>query len=58
MDFDYLENISSRVRVINNQIDEIIDIDEEIDISNINSIESEDIIKKIERKMLNYAKEL
>ena len=31
---------------------------EEIDLSNIDAIETKEIVKKIKRKMLNYAKEL
>ena len=56
--FKSVDEIKNTTVIANNQIDEIIDIDKEIDISNIDSIESEDIIKKIERKMLNYAKDL
>jgi len=44
--------------VASNYIDEIMEIDKEIDTSNLDLIESKDIAKKIERKMLNYAKEL
>ena len=44
--------------VASNYIEEIIEIDKEIDTSDLDLIESKDIAKKIERKMLNYAKEL
>jgi len=44
--------------VASNYIEEIMEIDKEIDASNLDLIESKDIAKKIERKMLNYAKEL
>ena len=56
--FKSVDEIKNTTVIANNQIDEIIKIDEEIDIANIDSIESEDIIKKIERKMLDYAKDL
>ena len=44
--------------VASNYIEEIMEIDKEIDTSDLDLIESKDIAKKIERKMLNYAKEL
>ena len=52
---DEIKNITV---IANNYIDEIIEIDKEIDLSNIDSIESKEITKKIERKMLNYARAL
>ena len=50
-----IENITV---VASNYIEDIMEIDKEIDTSNLDMIESKDIAKKIERKMLNYAKEL
>ena len=50
-----IENITV---VASNYIEEIMEIDKEIDTSDLDIIESKDIAKKIERKMLNYAKEL
>ena len=53
------ENEIKNITVVaSNYIDEIVEFDKEIDISNLDMIESKDIAKKIERKMLNYAKEL
>ena len=50
-----IENITL---IAGNCIDEIIEFDKEVDASNLDLIESQEIAKKIERKMLNYAKEL
>ena len=39
-------------------INDIIDLDDKIELNNIDAIEWKDKVKEIERKMLNYAKEL
>jgi len=52
---DEIENVTI---IANNSVDKIVEIKEEIELSNIDTIELKDLTKKIERKMLNYAKEL
>ena len=52
------DEIKNTTVIASRYIDEIIEIDKEIDVSDFDAIESKDIAKKIERKMLNYAKEL
>ena len=53
-----IEQIKSSTVVADKEIDEIIDLGNEIEIENIDSVEWKDKVKEIERKMLNYAKEL
>ena len=53
-----IEQIKSSTVVADKEIDEIIDLGDEIEIENIDSVEWKDKVKEIERKMLNYAKEL
>ena len=52
---DEIENVTI---IANNSVDKIVEIKEEIELSNIDAVELKDLTKKIERKMLNYAKEL
>ena len=52
------DEINNTTIVANNSIDKILEDPEEIELSNIDALEFKEMIKKIERKMLNYAKEL
>ena len=52
------DEIENTTIVANNSIDKIIEIKEDVQLSNIDSIEIKDLAEKIERKMLNYAREL
>jgi len=52
------DEINNTTIVANNSIDKILDENDDIILPDIDSIEFEDKVKKIERKMLNYAKEL
>ena len=52
---DEIKNITI---VANNNIDKVIEETEELELSNIDKVELKEKVKKIERKMLNYAKEL
>ena len=52
------DEINNTTIVANNSIDKILDENNDIILPDIDSIEFEDKVKKIERKMLNYAKEL
>ncbi len=52
------EEIENSTIIANRKDDKFIEIEEEFKLSNIDLLESKDIVKKIERKMLNYAKEL
>tara|TARA_B100001996_G_C18651265_1_gene589497 strand:- start:436 stop:1941 length:1506 start_codon:yes stop_codon:yes gene_type:complete len=52
---DEIKNITI---VANNNIDKIVEETEELELSNIDKVELKEKVKKIERKMLNYAKEL
>ena len=52
------DDIKNTTIIANNNIDKIIKVQDQIDLYDFDSIESNDMIKKIERKMLNYAKEL
>ena len=56
--FKSKDEINNTTIVANNNIDKVINETEELDLSNIDGIELKEMIKKIERKMLNYAKEL
>jgi excinuclease ABC subunit B len=53
-----IDEIKSTTVVADNDIEEIINDDIEIKINNFDSIELKDKVEEIERKMLNYAKEL
>ena len=53
-----IDEIKSTTVVADNDIEEIINDDIEIQINNLDSIELKDKVKEIERKMLNYAKDL
>ena len=53
-----IDEIKSTTVVADNDIEEIINDDIEIQINNLDSIELKDKLKEIERKMLNYAKDL
>ena len=52
------DEINNTTIVANKSIDKILENSEEIELSNIDALEFKEMIKKIERKMLNYAKEL
>ena len=52
------DEINNTTIVANNTMDKILDENDDIILPDIDSIEFEDKVKKIERKMLNYAKEL
>ncbi len=52
------DEINNITIVANNSIDKVLEEPEEIELSNIDALEFKEMIKKIERKMLNYAKEL
>ena len=52
------DEINNTTIVANKSIDKILEDSEEIELSNIDALEFKEMIKKIERKMLNYAKEL
>ena len=52
------DEINNTTIIANNSIDKILDENDDIILPDIDSIEFEDKVKKIERKMLNYAKEL
>jgi len=52
------DEINSITIVANNSIDKVLEEPEKIELSNIDALEFKEMIKKIERKMLNYAKEL
>jgi len=51
------DSIKSSTIVADKEIDEIIDLDENININGIDEIERKEMVKDIERKMLNYAKD-
>jgi len=53
-----IEQIKSSTVVADKDIDEIIDSDDNLELNNIDAVEWKDKVKEIERKMLNYAKEL
>jgi len=53
-----LDEIKSSTVVADKDINEILEFDEQIELNDIDSLELKDKVKKIERKMLNYAKEL
>jgi excinuclease ABC subunit B len=53
-----IDEINSSTVVADKDIHKIIESDEEIKLNDFDSIELKDKIKEIERKMLNYAKEL
>ena len=52
------DEIENTTIVASNSVDKLVEIKEDIDLSNIDSFEAKDLAKKIERKMLNYAKDL
>ena len=52
------DEIENTTIVANGNFDKIVEDTEELELSNIDEIELKEKIKKIERKMLNYAKEL
>ena len=52
------DEINNITIVANNSIDKVLEEPEEIELSNLDALEFKEMIKKIERKMLNYAKEL
>jgi len=52
------EEIESSTIIANKSVDDIINLEDEIELSNLDEIETKEMLKKIERKMLNYAKEL
>ena len=56
--FKSKDEINNTTIVANNNIDKVVKETEELDLSNMDGIELKEMIKKIERKMLNYAKEL
>ena len=51
------DSIKLTTLVADKEIDEIIDIDEDVFKVGIDGLEEKEMIKEIERKMLNYAKE-
>jgi len=53
-----IEEIKSSTVVADKDLDEIIYLDDTIELEDIDSVEWKDKVKEIERKMLNYAKEL
>ena len=53
-----IDEIKSSTMVADKDIEDIIDYDDEVSYKDIDSIEAERITKEIEKKMLNYAKEL
>ena len=52
------DEIENTTIVASNSVDKLVEIKEDIDLSNIDSFEAKDLAEKIERKMLNYAKDL
>ena len=52
------EEIEKITIIANKSVDDIVSLEDEIEISNLDEIETKEMIRKIERKMLNYAKEL
>ena len=56
--FKSKDEINNTTIVANNNIDKVVKETEELDLSNMDGIELKEMIKKIERKMLNYAKDL
>ena len=53
-----IEEIKLSTVVADKDLNEIIKLDDDINLNDIDSIELKDKVKEIERKMLNYAKEL
>ena len=51
------KTVKSSTLVADKDIDEIIDVDEDIAVIGLDGLEKKQMIKEIERKMLNYAKE-
>ena len=56
--FKSQNEIKDTTIIANNSFDKILEFQNEIELSNIDLIETEDLVKKIRKKMLNYAKEL
>ena len=52
------DEIENTTIVASNSVDKLVEIKEDIDLSNIGSLEAKDLAQNIERKMLNYAKDL
>ena len=52
------KSIKNITLIADKEIDEIIEIDMELEKEGIDGIEKKELIKNIERKMLNYAKDL
>jgi excinuclease ABC subunit B len=52
------DEIENTTIVASNSVDKLVEIKQDIDLSNIDSMEAKDLAKNIERKMLNYAKDL
>ena len=52
------DEINNITIIANNSIDKILEETNDVDLSDFDAIEFQDQVKKIERKMLNYAKEL
>ena len=52
------DEINNITIIANNSIDKILEETNDVDLSDFDEIEFQDQVKKIERKMLNYAKEL
>ena len=53
-----IDEIKSSTMVADKDIEDIIDYEDEVSYKDIDSVEAERITKEIEKKMLNYAKEL
>ena len=53
-----IEEIKLSTVVADKEIDEIVKVEEEINLLDLDSIEKKEMVKNIEQKMLNYAKEL
>jgi excinuclease ABC subunit B len=56
--FKSQNEIKNTTIIANNSFDKILEFQNKIELSNIDLIETEDLVKKIRKKMLNYAKEL
>ena len=56
--FKSQNEIKDTTIIANNSFDKIVEFQNEIELSNIDLIETKDLVKKIRKKMLNYAKEL
>jgi excinuclease ABC subunit B len=53
-----LDEIKSSTIVADKEIGEIIELEQKMELDDLDTLELKDKVKEIERKMLNYAKEL